>query len=139
MAMTTDDPKGCRINLRVNEEMNKRLFEESSKQGLSVAEYVRNLINDSFSKPKYDDRLKELIKMFACEVDTYKKLYEWGRDDFIKSFDNFDFYNDSIVEKAAKMVVAYEKFTMANFDLSRLCHVLGEDYVEIMDQYLKEK
>ncbi len=138
MAMTTDDPKDYRINLRINEEMNKRLFEESSKQGLSVAEYVRNLINDSFSKPKYD-RLKELIQRFSCEVDCYKKEYEWERDDLIKSFDNFDFYSDSIAKKASKVTVSYEKFIMANFNLSRLCHVLGDDYVEIMDQYLKEK
>lgn len=138
MAMTTDDPKDYRINLRVNEEMNKRLFEESSKQGLSVAEYVRNLINDSFSKPKYD-RLKELIKRFAFEVDCYKKEYERERDDLIESLDYFDFYSDSIVKKAYKVTVSYEKFTMAKFNLSRLCHVLGDDYVKIMDQYLKEK
>lgn len=137
MAMTTDDPKDYRINLRINEEMNKRLIEESSKQGLSVAEYVRNLINDSFSKQEYD-RLKELIKRFACEVDCYKKEYEWERDDLIKSFDNFDFYSDNIAKKASKVTVSYEKFTMAKFNFSRLCHVLGNDYVEIMEQYLKD-
>lgn len=62
MAMTTDDPKEYRINLRINEEMNKKLNERSSKQGVSISEYVRNLINDAFTGNEEDSALDKLTK-----------------------------------------------------------------------------
>ena len=45
MAMTTDDPKPFRVNLRINEEMNNKLLSITKQTGMTVAEYVRGLIS----------------------------------------------------------------------------------------------
>lgn len=45
MSRPTNDPKYYRINLRVNEETDKMLRNLSETNGITVAEYVRGLIN----------------------------------------------------------------------------------------------
>ena len=42
---TTLDPKNEKIKLRLNEDMKHKICENASKEGISVSEYLRELIN----------------------------------------------------------------------------------------------
>lgn len=41
---TTSDPKSEKIKLRLNAEMKTHVYKYSSKQGISISEYIRELI-----------------------------------------------------------------------------------------------
>ena len=41
---TTSDPKNQKIKLRLNEDMKSHINKQSSKEGISLSEYIRDLI-----------------------------------------------------------------------------------------------
>nr|DAW99431.1 MAG TPA: hypothetical protein [Bacteriophage sp.] len=48
---TSSDPKESTIKLRLNDEMRKHIEKKSKKQGVSMSEYIRKLIeNDIYNK-----------------------------------------------------------------------------------------
>ena len=82
MAMTTNDPKQFRVNLRINEEMNNKLISISKETGITVAEYVRGLIkNNDFQLSNEETRLLRDIFNMA-------KLNGVNREEFLRILDN---------------------------------------------------
>ena len=82
MARPTDDPKKYRVNLRVNEEMNNSLISIAKQRGVSVAEYVRGLIeNDNIQLSADENRLLEDIFNMA-------NLNGVSREEFLRILDD---------------------------------------------------
>ena len=82
MAMTTDDPKPFRVNLRINEEMNNKLISISQKTGMTVAEYVRGLINNS------DFQLSAEETRLLKDIFNMAKLNGVSKEEFLQILDN---------------------------------------------------
>lgn len=82
MAMTTDDPKPFRVNLRINEEMNNKLISISKKTGMTVAEYVRGLINNN------DFQLSAEETKLLKDIFNMAKLNGVSKEEFLRILDN---------------------------------------------------
>lgn len=96
MAMTTNDPKPFRVNLRINEEMNNKLISISQKTGITVAEYVRGLIkNNDFQLSNEETRLLKDIFHMA-------KLNGVNREEFLRILDN-EMTNGTLIIKNERL------------------------------------
>lgn len=82
MAMTTDDPKPFRVNLRINEEMNNKLISITKQTGMTVAEYVRGLIDGN--KMALTETQSNLLE----DIFQMAKLNGVTGDEFLKILDN---------------------------------------------------
>ena len=49
---TTSDPKNEKIKLRLNEDMKNHIQRYASKEGISLSEYIRNLIRQDMRTKK---------------------------------------------------------------------------------------
>ncbi len=49
---TTSDPKSEKIKLRLNEDMKRHIDKHSSKEGVSISEYIRELIRQDMINKK---------------------------------------------------------------------------------------
>lgn len=63
---TTNDKKGSRVVVRLNDEDNKYLREMSSRQGVNISDYVRKMIErdrlSRMSSRQADDNLDGLFE-----------------------------------------------------------------------------
>ena len=82
MAMTTDDPKSFRVNLRINEEMNNKLISITKQTGMTVAEYVRGLIDGNKMA------LTETQSNILEDIFQMAKLNGVTKDEFLKILDS---------------------------------------------------
>lgn len=82
MAMTTNDPKPFRVNLRINEEMNNKLISITKQTGMTVAEYVRGLIDGN--KMALTETQSNLLE----DIFQMAKLNGVTGDEFLKILDN---------------------------------------------------
>ena len=81
MAMTTNDPKPFRVNLRINEEMKNKLISISEQTGMTVAEYVRGLIkNNDFQLSAEETRL-------LGDIFNMAKLNGVSKEEFLRILD----------------------------------------------------
>lgn len=82
MSRPTDDPKHFRIDLRVNEETRNNLLMITQKKGITIAEYVRGLINNG--EFKLSDKESKLLK----DIFQMAKLNGMSGEEFLRTLDN---------------------------------------------------
>ena len=96
MAMTTNDPKPFRVNLRINEEMNNKLISISKKTGITVAEYVRGLISND------DVQLSSEESNLLKDIFNMAKLNGVNREEFLRILDN-EMTNGTLIIKNERL------------------------------------
>lgn len=144
MSRPTNDPKDYYIGLRINEETNKKLIEISRKKGISVAEYVRSLINPETDKPMTKqqaiDLEKECDKIFSdaigwectVAVSLNGRLQIYFNDNLI-GFCGDDFDKPSYIK-------FYGGYDMLQEYITKLQHAIrqNKDKIKLLMQSYKE-
>lgn len=129
MAMTSNDPKYYRVNLRINEETNSKLKEISKQRNITIAEYVRVLINGD--KPKsYSNEIMTLLK----DIFTMASLNGISNEDFLKILDKEMTDGTLIIENG--------RIKSVNTDLRldefyEVCHEVGADPQKMINETIK--
>lgn len=136
MAMTTDDPKPFRVNLRINEEMNNKLLSITRQTGMTVAEYVRGLISGHSVTVKQNDSSKgslpeELYKDLMSMLKVSKMTYE----QFMACIDAL-MYDGMIMVENGKVVTSDSRLDTSDFITK--CDEYGiKDYQGVFDKMVK--
>lgn len=136
MAMTTDDPKPFRVNLRINEEMNNKLLSITRQTGMTVAEYVRGLISGhSVTVKQIDSSKGSLPEELYNDLMSMLKVSKMTYEQFMTCIDAL-MYDGMIMVENGK-VVTYD----SNIDTSGFmtkCDEYGiKDYQGVFDKMVK--
>jgi len=123
MSRPTNDPKYYRINLRVNEETDKMLRNLSENNGITIAEYVRGLIN-GIKNPgivKTDNQLLLLSEELHVPYETFCS-------EIIKLTDSGE-----LMEERGSMVVHEQGLNVGEY--LAVCKDIGKDAQKCLDGF----
>lgn len=136
MAMTTDDPKSFRVNLRINEEMNNKLLSITRHTGMTVAEYVRGLISGHSVTVKQNDSSKgSLPEELYNDLMSMLKVSKMTYEQFMTCIDAL-MYDGMIMVENGKVVTSDSRLDTSNFITK--CDEYGiKDYQGVFDKMVK--
>ena len=128
MARTTNDKKSSTIILRINDECRSYIEKESSKEGVSVSEYIRNQIQEKKdgllrkSQNVMDDSTADELKAmcYACHIEPASFFRQ-----IAKLFDK----GSITVERG--IVVSNGKYNLTEFEIA--CERNNQDAQHIID------
>jgi len=123
MSRPTNDPKYYRINLRVNEETDKMLRKLSENNGITIAEYVRGLIN-GIKNPGTVNNSNPLLKL----SEELHIPYETFCSEIIRLTDSGE-----LMEERGSMVVHESGLYISEY-LS-VCKDIGKDAQKCLDGF----
>lgn len=82
-----------------------------------------------------EKKLKGYIEAKCIEVCNRKDDMDFIKDQFVRHAniirEGNNFYLSSISSEVEKLRIASEKYFELDFNVSQICHVLGDEYVEI--------
>ena len=138
MAMTTDDPKPFRVNLRINEEMNNKLILITKQTGMTVAEYVRGLISGHLVTVKQIDSSKSfgsLPEELYNDLMSMLKVSKMTYEQFMVCIDAL-MYDGMIMVENGKVVTSDSNIDTSCFITK--CDEYGiKDYQGVFDKIVK--
>lgn len=136
MAMTTDDPKPFRVNLRINEEMNNKLLSITRQTGMTVAEYVRGLISGHSVTVKQNDSSKgSLPEELYNDLMSMLKVSKMTYEQFMACIDAL-MYDGMIMVENGKVVTSDSRLDTSGFITK--CDEYGiKDYQGVFDKMVK--
>lgn len=136
MAMTTDDPKPFRVNLRINEEMNNKLISITRQTGMTVAEYVRGLISGhSVTVKQVDSSKGSLPEELYNDLMSMLKVSKMTYEQFMACIDAL-MYDGMIMVENGKVVTSDSRLDTSSFITK--CDEYGiKDYQGVFDKMVK--
>lgn len=129
MGMTTDDPKPYRVNLRINEEMNRKLQLITKQSDLTIAEYVRSLISGNENELKENEQEDATIKELMSMVNTFGLSYDQFINEIIKMLEAGLIYEDHGLKT--------REYDLDVTSFKERCDAMGISYQSALDKLTK--
>ena len=88
-----------------------------------------------------EDKLLDWVKDKCREVQELYEFYTQYRYQLQDRVDNLSestFFNEAIHPTVQTMNIYYAKFSQGYRDVSQVCHILGGQYLEVLDEHFKE-